>query len=225
MAESESVFAFAADGFANQIATAAPGLAVHDFDDGPLRGAEPQAPTWIDPEATLLIVYTSGTTGTPRGAMLSQRAVRATALHGLHLHDLTSSDPSLCFLSMFHVGGLNIQCLPTLYAGGTVILLRRFDPSETRQPRQGTSTSSAPNANDQTVDRGLNHETETMFIGSPASIKDKLNRQIEATGVNYFALSFAWGNLTPEQSRRSVELFAGTGDAWILSCIRWRGGQ
>ena len=47
-----------------------------------------------------------------------------------------------------------------------------------------------------------------MFIGSPASIKDKLNRQIEATGVNYFALSFAWGNLTPEQSRRSVELFA-----------------
>lgn len=53
-----------------------------------------------------------------------------------------------------------------------------------------------------------NHRSETMLIGSPTSIKDKLNRALDEAQVNYFSLAFAWGNLTPAQSTRSLELFA-----------------
>ncbi len=58
------------------------------------------------------------------------------------------------------------------------------------------------------TDLATNHATGTMLIGSPATIKNTLNRQIDEAGVNYFALSFAWGNLTPQQSRQSLECFA-----------------
>ncbi len=58
------------------------------------------------------------------------------------------------------------------------------------------------------TDLATNHATGTMLIGSPGTIRDTLNRQIDEAGVNYFALSFAWGNLAPEQSQRSLERFA-----------------
>jgi alkanesulfonate monooxygenase SsuD/methylene tetrahydromethanopterin reductase-like flavin-dependent oxidoreductase (luciferase family) len=58
------------------------------------------------------------------------------------------------------------------------------------------------------TDLDRNHRTGTMFIGSPSTVRALVEQQIDETGVNYFALSFAWGDLTPEQSRRSLELFA-----------------
>ena len=75
-----------------------------------------------------LIVYTSGTTGRAKGAVLTQDAVQWNALNSSAMHDLTSADRILTFLPMFHVGGLNIQTLPALHAGATVILQPRFNP-------------------------------------------------------------------------------------------------
>lgn len=79
----------------------------------------------------LLIVYTSGTTGRPKGAMLSQRAILINALNARHMHDMREGDLVLTVLPMFHVGGLNIQTTPALYLGATVILHERFHPRET----------------------------------------------------------------------------------------------
>jgi fatty-acyl-CoA synthase len=76
----------------------------------------------------VLIVYTSGTTGKPKGAMLTQSALLWNALNGIHAHDLSQADHVLTALPMFHVGGLNNQTLPALLAGGTVTLHARFDP-------------------------------------------------------------------------------------------------
>jgi fatty-acyl-CoA synthase len=76
----------------------------------------------------LLIVYTSGTTGRPKGAVLTQAAVAANAINATHMHDLTSSDVVLTALPLFHVGGLNIQTTPALLGGAAVLLHRRFDP-------------------------------------------------------------------------------------------------
>lgn len=45
------------------------------------------------------------------------------------------------------------------------------------------------------------------FAGSPETIVDKISRDIEKTGVNYFMLSFTWGNLKTAESIRSFELF------------------
>ncbi|MEM7092837.1 MAG: AMP-binding protein [Actinomycetota bacterium] len=83
------------------------------------------------PESPLLMVFTSGTTGRAKGAVLSQRAVAATVDHGVRSQALGQGDVIIAPLPTFHVGGLNIQTLPTLVAGGTVVLMRRFDPGET----------------------------------------------------------------------------------------------
>ena len=77
----------------------------------------------------LLIVYTSGTTGRPKGAVLQQQAILYNALNSLHMHDMNSDDHILTVLPLFHVGGLNIQTLPALYAGASVTLQARFDPA------------------------------------------------------------------------------------------------
>ena len=76
----------------------------------------------------LLIVYTSGTTGTPKGAVLTQSALLWNGFNSIHAHDLRRSDHVLTALPMFHVGGLNNQTLPALQAGATVTLHKRFDP-------------------------------------------------------------------------------------------------
>ena len=75
----------------------------------------------------LLIVYTSGTTGRPKGAVLTQNALQWNAINSTIAHDLRSSDLILNTLPMFHVGGLNIQMTPALHAGATVALHRKFD--------------------------------------------------------------------------------------------------
>ncbi len=77
----------------------------------------------------LLIVYTSGTTGKPKGAVLTQSALLWNGYNSIHAHDLRQSDHVLTVLPMFHVGGLNNQTLPALLAGATVTLHKRFDPA------------------------------------------------------------------------------------------------
>ncbi|MGQ0549028.1 MAG: class I adenylate-forming enzyme family protein [Armatimonadota bacterium] len=79
----------------------------------------------------LLIVYTAGTTGHPKGAVLTQGALQWNAINSTHMHDLTGNDHILTVLPMFHVGGLNIQTMPALHAGATATLHRRFQPDQT----------------------------------------------------------------------------------------------
>jgi fatty-acyl-CoA synthase len=104
---------------------AAPSLA--GLRRAPPGGAGPEG----GPEDPLLVVYTSGTTGRPKGAVLTQGALLYNALNSVAAHDLTSADHALTVLPMFHVGGLNIHTTPVLYAGGTVTIARRFDAGET----------------------------------------------------------------------------------------------
>ncbi|HKS63884.1 MAG TPA: AMP-binding protein, partial [Xanthobacteraceae bacterium] len=76
----------------------------------------------------LLIVYTSGTTGRPKGAVLRQDALVWNAVMSQHMHDMTAGDHILTALPLFHVGGLNIQTTPALQLGATVTLHARFAP-------------------------------------------------------------------------------------------------
>lgn len=98
----------------------------------PLAGGEEP-----DDDAPVLICYTSGTTGQPKGVVLGQRALLLNAVNSAHMHDLTSADRVLTTLPMFHVGGLNIQTLPALHAGATVTVHPRFDPEATLETLAG----------------------------------------------------------------------------------------
>jgi fatty-acyl-CoA synthase len=84
-----------------------------------------------DLSCPLLIVYTSGTTGRPKGAVLRQDALLWNGVMSQHMHGLTSDDHVLTVLPLFHVGGLNIQTTPALHHGATVTLHARFSPDAT----------------------------------------------------------------------------------------------
>jgi fatty-acyl-CoA synthase len=81
-----------------------------------------------DLSCPLLIVYTSGTTGRPKGAVLRQEALLWNGVMSQHMHGLNSDDHVLTVLPFFHVGGLNIQTTPALHHGATVTILPRFTP-------------------------------------------------------------------------------------------------
>ena len=82
----------------------------------------------VDLSCPLLIVYTSGTTGRPKGAVLRQEALLWNGMMSQHMHGLNSEDHVLTVLPFFHVGGLNIQTTPALQHGATVTILPRFTP-------------------------------------------------------------------------------------------------
>ena len=78
-------------------------------------------------DAPVLLVYTSGTTGQPKGALHTQAALLANCAIAARMQELGASDHVLSTLPLFHVGGLCIQTLPALHAGATVTLHPRFD--------------------------------------------------------------------------------------------------
>lgn len=86
-----------------------------------------------DTSSPLLLVYTSGTTGHPKGAVLRQDALVWNAMMSQHAHDMRSDDHILTVLPVFHVGGLNIQTTPALQCGATVTIHPRFAPDTTLQ--------------------------------------------------------------------------------------------
>ncbi len=91
----------------------------------------PNADSAADWSTALLIVYTAGTTGRPKGAILTQQALLANAVMSQHMHAMTSEDHVLTVLPLFHVGGLNVQTTPALQLGATVTLHARFVPEDT----------------------------------------------------------------------------------------------
>jgi fatty-acyl-CoA synthase len=82
-------------------------------------------------DTPLLLVYTSGTTGKPKGAVLTQSNIFWNAVNSAHAHDMTSADVIMGNLPLFHVGGINNQLTPALHCGGTVLLHPRFEPGTT----------------------------------------------------------------------------------------------
>ena len=108
------------------------------LDDGPaafpwatsydaLAGTPEQVPTgrFEDP---LLIMYTSGTTGRPKGAVLAQAGQLWNSLNIGFAVGLGSDDVTLNMLPMFHSGGIGLFTLPSLHVGATAVLLRKFEP-------------------------------------------------------------------------------------------------
>jgi fatty-acyl-CoA synthase len=78
-------------------------------------------------DGDVMLVYTSGTTGEPKGAIHTGAGMRANIAMAIATQGLGEHTRTLAVLPLFHVGGLCIQVLPTLAAGGRVRLHARFD--------------------------------------------------------------------------------------------------
>ncbi len=79
---------------------------------------------------TAIIMYTSGTTGRPKGAMLTHDNLWASNVNVLATFDVLQDDVTLTAAPLFHIGGLNVLTLVTLIKGGEVVLHRSFDPGK-----------------------------------------------------------------------------------------------
>jgi fatty-acyl-CoA synthase len=98
-----------------------------------LLAAAPDEP--IDEPVTLddpcIIMYTSGTTGRPKGAMLTHGNLTWNAVNLLIDQDLAADETALVVAPLFHTAGLNMLTLPVLLKGGTCVLVEAFDPGGT----------------------------------------------------------------------------------------------
>ena len=91
--------------------------------------------TWFhaEPHAPAQILYTSGTTGVPKGATLSHANVRSNVHAFNHLCDMQSSDRILLAVPLFHCFGQNALLNSALNVGATLVLQRSFDLSESKR--------------------------------------------------------------------------------------------
>ncbi len=107
-----------------------------------------------DPEEPQVIMYTSGTTGRPKGAVLSHRKTFFNCLNADIFFKLHPSDIMLIFLPLFHSGGLFIQAAPIFYKGATIVLHEKFSP--------------------ETVFRDIEAFKVTKFLGVPTVFRELL---------------------------------------------------
>jgi fatty-acyl-CoA synthase len=123
----------AAPELAAQVRHAGLQLLAHDDAQAPLAQAVMALAPLPQPRAAghepgdAMLVYTSGTTGEPKGAIHTSAGMRANVEMAIATQGLDAHTRTLAVLPLFHVGGLCIQVLPTLAAGGRVKLHARFD--------------------------------------------------------------------------------------------------
>jgi fatty-acyl-CoA synthase len=88
--------------------------------------AEPPRPP-LQADDTYAILYTSGTTGRPKGATIPHRQILWNAINTVASWGLTETDVSPVFTPLFHAGGLFAFLTPLFYVGGRIVLFRTFD--------------------------------------------------------------------------------------------------
>ncbi|GAB3020540.1 acid--CoA ligase [Nocardioides flavus (ex Wang et al. 2016)] len=112
------------------------GIRLLDLDDGfeaRLADADP-APLVHEPrgeDALWYLLYTSGTTGKPKGVEQTAGMALVNHLNIGMAAGITSDDVFLSVLPQFHTGGWNLYVLPMLFVGGTAVIPSGFDPAQT----------------------------------------------------------------------------------------------
>ncbi|HXF73497.1 MAG TPA: AMP-binding protein [Actinomycetota bacterium] len=85
----------------------------------------------VGPDDLLLLPHTSGTTGRPKGVMLTHGNVTWNAINVLTCSDLRADDVTVAVAPFFRVGGTGVNVLPVLFRGGTVVVPGESGPERT----------------------------------------------------------------------------------------------
>jgi fatty-acyl-CoA synthase len=90
---------------------------------------KPVRTTQLGEEDIICLLFTGGTTGKSKGARISYRMVAWNTLNTL-IHEVRPGDVTITHTPLFHTGGLLVYTVPLLTCGGTVVIMRRWDPEE-----------------------------------------------------------------------------------------------
>jgi long-chain acyl-CoA synthetase len=98
--------------------------------DSFLRGEDRLEEVPIGLDDTSTIVYTSGTTGNPKGVLLSHGNILTNSWQATKLADISDRDVVMCFLPLFHVNGLVITGTAPMTVGAQIVLRKNFSASD-----------------------------------------------------------------------------------------------
>jgi long-chain acyl-CoA synthetase len=174
------------------------GEAGHDTWHAALAGGKPHEQIVdCDDSEPALMFYTSGTTGRPKGAVLSHGAEIFTARMVAGHFGIQSTDVTLIPNSLSFIYPLVINCLSAIYAGATVVLQERFHPEHCL--------------------RGIERERATVFMGVPTMFGMMLdwahNQTVDASSLRFCisaGQNLSWNVATRFRERFGVSVF----DLW-----------
>jgi fatty-acyl-CoA synthase len=126
----------------------------------------------FDENHPVFILYTSGTTGLPKGALYTHKMLFWNSINTALRLDITSNDRSISCTPMFHTGGWNVIPTPFLHHGAYVCLMKKFDPA--------------------IVLKLLDEEKATMFMAVPTMLSMMAQSpdfdKVDLSSVKYFII-------------------------------------
>jgi O-succinylbenzoate-CoA ligase len=177
----------------------------------------------------LFIMYTSGTTGLPKGAMHSHNTTLWSSLTGLVTADIRYDDRYLICLPLFHVGALQ-PLFSSIHRGGTVVIMAEFDPSriwESYSEEKITVTLAVPamlNFMLTTYDAGAHDVSNLRWIMSGAApVPVSLIEKYAAMGIEIhqvYGLTESCGPACLISPDEAIERAGSTGKAFFHTDIQ-----
>src|SRR3954452_930394 len=113
-----------------------------EYDALATSGAPAPTPVDVALDDDAVILYTSGTTGYPKGAVLTHANLTFNTMNQFAHADVLSSDTGLCISPLFHATGLGQVSLPIFFKGGTIVVLPKFDPEAVLAAIEGLGIAS-----------------------------------------------------------------------------------
>ncbi|GAA3870605.1 long-chain fatty acid--CoA ligase [Leifsonia kafniensis] len=160
--------------------------AVEAYEDVLASGADVDHRATVTLEDPAIILYTSGTTGHPKGAVLSHGNLTWNCFNAIVDYGVTADDRVLLISPLFHVAALSMGALPMLLQGGRVVLHERFEPSE--------------------VLRAVEAERITMLSGVPTTFQMlQEHPNWESTDISSLRTLTCGGSSMPERMIEAYE--------------------